>query len=74
MTCTGNRVCATKLVTFALMVLSNVVQSYFQMYSIHGLCNEHYVPLVFMLLPGKPESIYHSMLSAVRSLCERGVI
>ena len=34
-------------------------------------CNVHYVPLVFMLLPGKSESIYHSMRSAIRSLCER---
>ena len=30
-----------------------------------------YVPLVFMLLPGKSESIYRSMWSAIRSLCER---
>ena len=40
------------------------------MYNIHGLCNGHYVPLVFMLLPGKSESIYRSMWSATISLCE----
>ena len=33
------------------------------------VCNGHYVPLVFM--PGKSESVYHSMCSAIRSLCER---
>ena len=64
MTCTGN--CAMKSVTFSLMVLSNVVQSPLQMYNIHGLCNEHYGPLVFMLLPGKPESIYRSKWSAIK--------
>ena len=41
------------------------------MYIIHELCNEHYFPLVFILLPGKSESIYCSMWSAIRSLCER---
>ena len=38
------------------------------MYNIHGLWN---VPLVFMFKPGKSESIYRSMWSAIRSLCER---
>ena len=71
MTCTGNRACAMKPVTFSLMVLLNVVQCYLQMYNIHGLCNEHYVPIVFMLLPGKLESIYCSMWSAIRYLWER---
>ena len=36
---------------------------FLQMYNIHGLCSghgRHYVPLVFMLLPGKSESIYRS--------------
>ena len=41
------------------------------MYNIHGLCSGHYVPLVFMLLPEKSESIYPSMWSALRSLCGR---
>ena len=29
MTCTGNRACAVKSLTFSSMVLSNVVQSFF---------------------------------------------
>ena len=41
------------------------------MYNIHGLCNGHYVPLVFMLLLGKSECIYGSLWSAIRSLFER---
>ena len=41
------------------------------MYNIHGLCNRQYVPLVFMLLPGKSESIYCSIWSAIKSLFER---
>ena len=57
------------------MIVLNVVQSSFFKCTIytckHGLCNVHYVPLVIMLLPGKSESIYHSMWSAIRSLCER---
>ena len=41
------------------------------MYNIHGLCNGHYVPLVFMMVPGKSERIYPCMWSVIRSLCER---
>ena len=41
------------------------------MYNIQGLCNGHYVPVVSMLLPGMSESMYRSMWSAMRSLCER---
>ena len=58
MTYTAYRACAMKPLTFSLMVLLHGVQSSFQMYNLHGLCNEGYVPLVLMLLPGKPESIY----------------
>ena len=62
-----------KSMSFSLMVLLNVVQVsefFLEVYNIHGLCNGHYVSLVFMLLSGKSESIYHSMWSAIRSLCE----
>ena len=44
---------------------------FLQIYNTHGLCNGHFVPLVFMLLPGKSEIIYRSMWSAIRFLCER---
>ena len=44
-TCTGNRACAMKAVTFSLMVLFDVVL----MPNKHGLCNGHYVPLGFLL-------------------------
>ena len=42
-----------------------------QLNNIHGLCNGHYIPSGFMLLPGKSESIYRSICSAIRSVCER---
>ena len=72
MACTGNRACAMKSVTFSLMLLLNGTKFFLQMYNIHGLCNRHFVPSVFMLLPGKSESIYRSsMWSAIRSLFER---
>ena len=44
---------------------------FLEIYNIHGLCNGHYVSLVFMLLSGKSEIIYCSMWSAIRCLCER---
>ena len=38
------------------------------MFNIHGLCNGHYAPVVFLLLLAKSESIhYRSMWSAIRS-------
>ena len=67
MTCTGNRACAMKTVMFSLMVLLNVVQSSFLKYTIYM----DYVSLVFIMLSGKTESIYRTMWSAIRSLCER---
>ena len=66
MTCTGNHACAMKFVTFYM--LCNVVSSN---YNILGLCNGHIVHFVFMLLPGKSESIYCSIRNAVRYLCKR---
>ena len=40
------------------------------MYNIHGLKNEHYVPLVFTLLSGKSEVVYRKMWTSVASLCK----
>ena len=59
MTCTGNGVSDGTLKCRAKFFL--------QMYNINGLCSGHYVPLAFVLLPGKSESIYGSMWSAIRS-------
>ena len=68
MTCTGKPCLSNEV---GDVFIDGTFKCFFQMYNIHGLCNGHYVPLVFMLLPGKSESIYHSMWSAIRSLCER---
>ena len=62
MTCTGNPACVMKSVTFSLMVLLNVVQSYFFKCTI---CMDYAMDimvffLIFMLLPGKSESTYLS--------------
>ena len=58
MACTGNLACAMKSETFSLMVLLNVVQSSFFKSAVYmDYAMDFYVPLVFMLLPGKSESI-----------------
>ena len=68
MTCTGNLASAMKLVTFSLMILLNFVQSSFFKYTIY-MDYAMNITLVFMFLPGKTDSIYFSMWSAIRSLC-----
>ncbi|XP_068242338.1 uncharacterized protein [Palaemon carinicauda] len=46
---------------------------FMQMYTIHGFQNGHYVPLVFMLLPGRSKEIYtkafNFLLSILNSHC-----
>ena len=55
-----------KSVTFLLVVLFKCCSKFIlQLYNIHGLYTGYYVHLVFMLLPGKSESIYRSMWSAI---------
>ena len=68
MTCTG-KPCLSDEVSDVF--IDGTFKCFLLMYNIHGLCNGHYGPIVFMLLPGKSESIYRSMRSAIRSLCER---
>ena len=69
MTCTGKQCLSYEV---SDVFIDGTFKCFLQLYNIHGLCKGHYVPLVFMLLPGKSESIYRSMWSAIRSLCERG--
>ena len=40
-----------------------------QLYTIHGLCNGLYIPLVYSLLPGKSEAIYNAMWKCVLDMC-----
>jgi hypothetical protein len=40
-----------------------------QLYTIHGLRNGHYVPLVFVLLSGKSECVYNHCLTSLVELC-----
>ena len=68
MTCTGKQFTCNEV---SVYFIDGTVKCFLIMYDIHGLCNRHYVPLVLVLLPGKSESIYCSMWSAVRSFCER---
>lgn len=46
-----------------------------QLYTIHGYMNGNYIPLVFILLPGKSELIYRSAFSSLLTMCtERGFL
>jgi hypothetical protein len=49
------------------MVLLGVVPSF--LHNIHGYKDVNYISLVFMLLPGKSEEIYHTCISALIKLC-----
>lgn len=42
---------------------------FYQLYTIHGLCNGHYIPLVYALLPGQSEEIYRNMWSCLIDIC-----
>ena len=45
---------------------------FYQLYTIHGYCSGNYVPLVFMLLPGKSETTYRESFSMlIRECAER---
>jgi hypothetical protein len=45
-----------------------------QLYTIHGLRNGHYVPLVFVLLSGKSECVYNHYLASLVELCSNRTI
>ena len=47
----------------------NPVQNTFQLYTIHGSKNCHYLPLVFALLPSKSEQCYNKMWSLLINIC-----
>lgn len=42
---------------------------FYQMYSVHGLKNGHFLPLVFALLPGKSENVYKNLWDCILSAC-----
>lgn len=42
---------------------------FYQLYTIHGLCNGHYIPLVYALLPGQSEEIYRNMWKCLIDIC-----
>ena len=42
-----------------------------RLYTIHGLKNGHYIPLVYALLSGKSESTYRHCISAVIEFCSK---
>ena len=45
---------------------------YAQLFTIHGFCNGHYVPLIFACLPDKAESTYSSMISKILEKVRQG--
>lgn len=44
---------------------------FLQMFTIHGLKGDHYVPLVFCLLPNKRKSTYHLAFNYVKEECQK---
>lgn len=42
---------------------------FLQIYTIHAVINQHFVPLVFALLPDKTEATYTKMLCIIRDTC-----
>lgn len=47
---------------------------FYQVYIIHGVSNGHYIPLVYILLPGKTESLYKQAFSALfQALADSGL-
>jgi len=40
-----------------------------QLVSLHGLCNDHYIPFLFALLPDKGTSIYVNLFENIINLC-----
>ena len=49
--------------------LSRVPNFFYQLYSVHGHKNSHFVSLVYALLPGKSENVYQYLLDNIRSSC-----
>ena len=47
----------------------NCAKFFYQMYTVHGLKNGHFVPLLFILLPSKSEAIYRYLWTTVLELC-----
>ncbi|KAL4132664.1 hypothetical protein QTP88_009783 [Uroleucon formosanum] len=42
---------------------------FYQQYTIHGVCKQYYVPLVFCFLPSKTKDIYKQMWETLKDLC-----
>jgi hypothetical protein len=41
----------------------------YQLYTIHGFRNGHFVPLVFALLSGKSDTVYRNMWNSLKAAC-----
>ena len=41
---------------------------FMQLYTIHGMVNGHYMPLVYCLLPNKTQDTYRKMWTVIRVL------
>ncbi|KAF0747851.1 zinc finger MYM-type protein 1-like, partial [Aphis craccivora] len=42
---------------------------FYQQYTIHGVCKQYYVPLVFCFLPSKTKEMYKQMWETLKDLC-----
>ena len=46
-------------------------KQFYQIYTIFGYKDKHYIPIVFFLLPGKSKAVYQKMWSTFKSLYEQ---
>uniref|UniRef100_A0A8D8V3P6 MULE transposase domain-containing protein n=1 Tax=Cacopsylla melanoneura TaxID=428564 RepID=A0A8D8V3P6_9HEMI len=66
--CTKSCKCSVKLIN-GNGTFKSCPKFYFQVFTLLGLKNNVYIPLVFLLLPGKTKSIYKQAFQHVKSQC-----
>jgi hypothetical protein len=71
LTCTENLKCLCAVDEIFMNGTFKCCPKFFtQLYTIHGFKNGNYIPLVFMLLPGKSEEVYNLCFSKLIMLCQ----
>lgn len=60
--CSCDKIFRTKLKSF-------IDKYFYQLFTVHGLTDGHYIPLIFSLLPNKLSSTYKYLFQALISKC-----
>jgi len=69
-TCSTNIACLCSVEQVFMVGTNKCCPKFFyQLYTLHGFQNGHYIPLVYCLLPGKSEEVYTNCISAIIRLC-----